>query len=247
MSCPSWSEPSHSGSSFEQGLGAVSAPGNFCFVERGSTLRVGEEPGRRRRQRRRRVEDRGGIGEADRRPDHPAVRLDLVGDERVAIVSLGLETAEHFLRIVDEDGEEEAPLVRSDQGLVVGDELGAERGDEQHQEDRERPRPAPVATEIVEPAAVHRGECEEGERFSRCAPNPAINGPQALESRVPPLPQLCWGRWRVAPDGCGPLLRPKSDCTAAGVNLHRPALCFPHPIRPSATFPASRRRGADRP
>ena len=90
------------------------------------------------------------------------MRLDLVGDEWVAIVGLGLEAAEHFLRIIEEDGEEEVALVRGDQRLVVGDELGAEGGDEQHEEDRERPRPAPVAAEIVEPAPVHRREAEPG-------------------------------------------------------------------------------------
>ena len=31
MSCPSWSEPSQRGSSFEQGFGTVSALANFCF------------------------------------------------------------------------------------------------------------------------------------------------------------------------------------------------------------------------
>ena len=55
--------------------------------------------------------------------------------------------------------------------------------------------------------------------------------------------QLCWGRWREAPDGVWSTasasvgLRDRSDEPASD----QP--CFPHPIRPSATFPASRRRG----
>ena len=102
MSCPSWSEPSHSGSSFEHGRGTVAASGDFCFSSARSALRVGQQPGRRGRQRGRRIEDGGRIGEADRRPDHPAMRLDLVGDERVAIVRHRLEAAEHVLGIVDD-------------------------------------------------------------------------------------------------------------------------------------------------
>ena len=97
---------------------------DVLLLERGAALGIGQHPGRRRRQRRRRVEDRGRIGEADRRPDHPAMRLDLVGDERIAIVRARLEPAELVLRIIDEDGEQELALVGGDQRPVVGDELG---------------------------------------------------------------------------------------------------------------------------
>ena len=66
-----------------------------------------------------------------------------------------------------------------------------------------------------------------------------------------PLLQLCWG-WRdprtvIRGAGWGVVRRiDRSDCTSATANFHRPARRFPHPIRPSATFPASRRRGAAR-
>ena len=127
MSCPSWSEPSHSGSSFAAGASDRRRRLSRPAFQRRAALRVGQQPGRRRRQRRRRIEDGGRIGEADRRPDHPAVRLDLVGDERIAIVGPRLEAAELLLRVVDEDRKEELALVGDDQRPVVGDELGAER------------------------------------------------------------------------------------------------------------------------
>ena len=108
---------------------------DLLLLERGAALGVGQHPGRRRRQRRRRVEDRGRIGEADRRPDHPAMRLDLVGDEGVAKIRARLEAAELILRIVEEDGKEDLAFVGGDQRPVVGDELGEQRSDEQDQKD----------------------------------------------------------------------------------------------------------------
>ena len=160
MSWPSWSEPSHSGSSFRQGRGHGRRVLRALLFERRAALRVAQHPGRRGRKRRRRIEDGGRIGEADRRPDHPAVRLDLVGDERIAIVGPRLEAAELVLRIVDEHREQKLALVGGDERPVVGDELGAERGDEQDEEDPERPGAAPVAAEVVEPPAVHRREVQ---------------------------------------------------------------------------------------
>ena len=81
--------------------------------------------------------------------------------------------------------------------------------------------------------------------------------------RAIPSP-ACWGRWRGAPDGCGPPLRTKSGCPNVAANLqtfhrrllhlswrhlpHREAfidgflLSTPHPAL-RATFPALRRRG----
>jgi hypothetical protein len=46
------------------------------------------------------------------------------------------------------------------------------------------------------------------------------------------LPQLCWGRWREAPDGVWP-----AASTQVGLHDHRCErasiqTCFPHPIRP---------------
>ena len=164
MSCPSWSEPSHSGSSFRQGEATRRRVLRALLCQRRAALGVAQHPGRRGRQRRRRIENGGRIGEADRRPDHPAVRLDLVGDERIAIIGARLEAAELVLRIVDEHRKQKLALVGGDQRPVVGDEFRAQRAGEQHQEDAQRPRSAPVAAEVVEPPAVHRRELEPGRR-----------------------------------------------------------------------------------
>src|SRR5277367_661680 len=43
--------------------------------------------------------------------------------------------------------------------------------------------------------------------------------------------------------GCGPLQRRRADCTIGAANLLHTAPCFPHPIRPSATFPAFAEKG----
>jgi hypothetical protein len=46
--------------------------------------------------------------------------------------------------------------------------------------------------------------------------------------------------------GCGPLARPESDLHNRRREPASIQTCFPHPIRPSATFPASRRRAPRR-
>ena len=90
------------------------------------------------------------------------MRLDLVGDKGIAVIGARLEAAELVLRIVDEHRKEQLALVGDEQRPVVGDELRAQRGGEEDEENDERPRPAPVAAEIVEPPAVHRRELEPG-------------------------------------------------------------------------------------
>ncbi len=142
----------------------AAGPGNgrgvldVLLVERGAALGVGQHPGRRSRQRGRRVEDGGRVGEADRRPDHPSMRLDLIGDKGIAKIRARLEPSKFGLRIVAEDREQELAFVRGDQGPVVGDELGEQRRDKQNEKDPERPCAALVAAKIVEPALVHRRE-----------------------------------------------------------------------------------------
>ena len=88
-------------------------------------LRLAQHPGRRRRRWRRQVEIMGIVGEADRRPDHPAIGLDLLGDDRIAIIGFGEKAAEFLFGIVDEDGEENFALVGGDDRLVVGQHFGA--------------------------------------------------------------------------------------------------------------------------
>jgi hypothetical protein len=64
------------------------------------------------------------VGVADRRPDHPAIGVDLFRDEIRAIIGLGEKAAELLLRIVDDDGNEDLALVGGDDRPVVGDALG---------------------------------------------------------------------------------------------------------------------------
>ena len=51
------------------------------------------------------------------------MRLDLVGDKRVAKIRARLEPSEFILGIVEEDRKEDLAFVGSDQGTVVGDEF----------------------------------------------------------------------------------------------------------------------------
>jgi hypothetical protein len=60
------------------------------------------------------------------------------------------------------------------------------------------------------------------------------------------LPQLCWGRWREAPDGVWP-----AASTQVGLHDHRCErasiqTCFPHPIRPFGPPSPLRGEGAAR-
>ncbi len=185
MSCPSWSEPSHRGSIFRHGEATVAASRTPCFsraARHWASLSshvggVGRGVAR--------VENGRVVGEADRRPDHPAVRLDLVGDERIAVIRARLESAELVLWIVDERRKQELALVGGDQRPVVGDELRAESAGEQRQKDAQRPDPATVAAEIVEPPAVHRRELEPG-----ATPHPALRATfsRTREKRFAPSP-----------------------------------------------------------
>ena len=51
----------------------------------------------------------------------------------IAIIRRRLEAAELFLGIIDEDRKQNLALVGGDQRPVVGDELGAQRSDEQNE------------------------------------------------------------------------------------------------------------------
>ncbi len=249
MSCPSWSEPSHRGSSFQHGRGTGRGVLHALFLERRAAFRVAQHPGRRRRQRRRRIEDGGRIGEADRRPDHPAMRLDLVGDEGIAIVGPRLEAAELLLRIIDEHRKEKLALVGDQERAVVGDELGAERSGKEGEKDDERPRPSPVAAEVVEPTAVHRREFKPGARagggharrrtswpgltrlFTRRRPLHHASHGGGGARRLPreiPMGANCVGRaaWRAASRAS-----PGTAMTAAGISGARCSTLKPRAFR----------------
>jgi hypothetical protein len=53
----------------------------------------------------------------------------------------------------------------------------------------------------------------------------------------------CWGRWREAPDGVWHAASPQVGLHERRREPSSDHTGFPHPIRPSATFPAPRRRG----
>ena len=127
----------------------------------GAALVIGEHPCRGSGGRNRQVEIVGRVGETDRRPEHPAVRLDLLADHRVAVVGAGEEAAELFLRVVHEDRKQPFALVVGHDRPVVGDELGEEAQHEQDQKYPERPVAALVGAKVHKPTPVQRRETDE--------------------------------------------------------------------------------------
>jgi hypothetical protein len=121
-----------------------------------AALFLGIHPGRRGgRGRRDLVVDRA-VGIADRRPDHPAVLLDLLLDEGIAVVRHGEEAPELLLRIIDHDGEKDLSLIGGDERPVVGDEFRKHRQHEEDQKYPQRPVAAPVGLEVLPAALVER-------------------------------------------------------------------------------------------
>ncbi|MNI57678.1 hypothetical protein D3C73_1127530 [compost metagenome] len=96
------------------------------------------------------------IGIADRRPDHPAVRIDLFLDEVRSIVCRREEAAELFLRVIDQNRIEDLALVRGDDRPVIGDEFGKQAEREEDQKNPEGPETALVCFEIGKPALAGR-------------------------------------------------------------------------------------------
>ena len=85
-----------------------------------ASSRVELEGGLRRRRHRQLVVD-GIVGVADRRPDHPAIGVDLVLDERIAKIGAGEEAAEFRFRIIDEGRKQQLALVGREDRPVIGD------------------------------------------------------------------------------------------------------------------------------
>ena len=152
---------------------------------------LGQHPGRLRRRRRRQVEIVRVVGIADRRPDHVAALLrDQLLQIGIAIVGRGLEVAaEGRLRIGDERRENRLAVVADEERLVVGDELGEQRDDEQDQEDPERPVAAPVGLEILPAPPVDRRQrraaAAPAARRARPATTAAVSGGPAERARPP--------------------------------------------------------------
>src|SRR5690606_20762318 len=128
-----------------------------------ATLFLGVEPGRFGRGGAGNLVVHAVIGIADRRPDHPAIGVDLVLDEGIAIVGDREEAAKLLLRVIHQHGIENLAVVGGDDRLVVGDELGKERKDEEDHEDPERPVATTVRLEVLPAALVERRQ----ERTSR--------------------------------------------------------------------------------
>ncbi len=96
------------------------------------------------------------IGIADRRPDHPAIGVDLVLNIGGFIVGLSQEAAELFFGVVHQDRNEKLALVGRQDRLVIGDELGAEAEAEKRQEYPEGPVAAAVRLEVLPTANARR-------------------------------------------------------------------------------------------
>ena len=95
------------------------------------------------------------VAEWNGRPDHPALRLDQLPDERVPVVRLGLEfAAELGLRVAADDRKVERAVEPDDEGLVVGDEFRRQAGHEHGEEDPQAPEAAPIAAEVLQPPPI---------------------------------------------------------------------------------------------
>ncbi|MNL54535.1 hypothetical protein D3C87_1778750 [compost metagenome] len=106
--------------------------------------------------------------EAHRRPNHPAIGLDFVGNEGVAEIGGGEEAAEPGFGIVDKGRHHQLALVHDQDRPVIGDELGAQRHHEEHQKNPEGPPAAAIGPEIGEAPLVERGEARRpGHRFGQ--------------------------------------------------------------------------------
>jgi hypothetical protein len=123
-----------------------------------------EHPGRVRRRRLGDLAVDGLVGIADRRPDDPAVCLDLILHERRTVVRHRQEAAEFLLRIVDQHRKEDFAFVGDDHRLVVGDQLGEERHEEEDEENPQRPVAATVGLEVFPAAAVDRRSVKRARR-----------------------------------------------------------------------------------
>ena len=115
-----------------------------------------EGPGRSSRRRRRRGVVHRAIREANRRPQHPAVCVDLVGGLLQPVVGIGHEAPELLIRIILEDRDQQLAFVRGEDRPVVRDEFGGERDHEDDEEQAERPEPALVVAEDRETTAIDR-------------------------------------------------------------------------------------------
>ena len=102
---------------------------------------------------------------ADRRPEHPAVGLDLVDIHLVAEIGDAQKSAEFGFGIVDKGGGQQLALVHHEDWPVIGDEFSAQRQHEKEQEDPEAPPAALVGAKIGEAPLIERREARWPEAF----------------------------------------------------------------------------------
>ncbi len=129
------------------------------------------------------------VGVADRRPDRPAVLLDLVQDHFVFVIGDREESSELRLWIVDEHGKKHLPLVVGDDGAIVGDELGKEGDNEQRKKDAQAPTAPPVCLEVAPATAIEGRKLEELRPPVVCKPRtrgPAPDSRCLLDAGVHP-------------------------------------------------------------
>src|SRR5690606_7208728 len=98
----------------------------------------------------------GVVGITDRRPDGPAIIVDLVLYHRVTIVGDGIKAAEFFFRIVDDNRHQQLALVGNENRPVIDDEFGPKGCDKQEEETPQRRVAAVVGLEILPAALVER-------------------------------------------------------------------------------------------
>ena len=65
------------------------------------------------------------------------MRVNFLGDDLVAIIGAGEETAEFFLRVIAENRKQRLALVDDEDRPVIGDEFGEQGEDEEDDKDPE--------------------------------------------------------------------------------------------------------------
>ena len=84
-------------------------------------------------------------------PQHPAVTVDQFSDEWAAVVGFGEKiTAELSFRVGLENRSEKAAVVTDQQRLVIGDELGEQRHQEECQKNPQRPPAPAIGLEVLD-------------------------------------------------------------------------------------------------
>jgi hypothetical protein len=90
--------------------------------------------------------------------------VDLVGDDRIAIIRLREKAAEFLLRIIMEDGKQELASIDNEERLIIGQKLREERDCEEGKENPKRPITALIGPEVSKTAPVNRTQLKPAPR-----------------------------------------------------------------------------------